>query len=225
MAVDCPHCSKSVSGWIPEDRLSEMAKGKREATQRAEAAEAQLPELQATSGRVDTLTASLAEVTAHAESLQKSHTQQLAVYTHGITDAEDVADIMAIYDRRAPKDVGLSEWLGSETLPRSVSALLSKPAAVGTPATASGPVVDAVAGSAAEASPPATGAVPVNGHTVATPAEPTPAAVASANAGAVPTPPARSLPTSQEIATMSVDQYKAHRDQLLASLTRTAPTG
>ena len=224
MAVDCPHCSKSVTGWIPEDRLSEMAKSKREATQRAEAAEGQLSDLQATAGKVDGLTAELAEITAHAEKMQKSHTQQLAVYTHGITDAEDVADIMAIYDRRAPNGVGLSDWLGSDSLPRSVSALLSKPPAVATPATVNGADAGTVAGPATEATTPATGTASANGIPTATTADPVPAAVASANAGAVPTPPARSIPTANEIGNMSLDQYKAHRDQLLASLTQTGPT-
>ena len=224
MPVDCPHCSKSVSGWIPEDRLSDMAKAKREATQRAETAEGQIAELQQSVGKVDTLTAELAELTAHTEKLQKSHSQQLGAYKHGITDAEDVADIIAIYDSRAPKDMALGDWLGSDSVPRSVSALLSKPAtATATPE----PVAEAakVAGLPAEVSPPATGTAPANGHTAPTAVETAPAAVASANAGAVPTPPARALPTAQEINRMSVDQYKAHRDQLLASLTQTGPTG
>ena len=224
MPVDCPHCSKSVSGWIPEDRLSEMAKAKREATTRAEAAEGQIADLQTKAGKVDTLTAELAEVTAHADKMQKSHGQQLGAYQHGITDAEDVADIIAIYERRAPNGVTLGDWLGSDSVPRSVSALLSKPAAA-TPAAINGADPGKVAGPPAEASPPATGTAPANGHTAATTAEPAPAAVATANAGAVPTPPARALPSAQDINRMSTDQYKAHRDQLLASLTQTTTTG
>ena len=224
MPVDCPHCSKSVSGWIPEDRLSEMAKAKREATQRAEAAEGQISDLQAQAGKVDTLSAELAEVTAHAEKMKTSHSQQLGAYKHGITDAEDVADIIAIYERRAPKDVALGDWLGSDSVPRSVSALLSKPPTV-TPAEVNAADLGTVAGPPSEASPPATGTAPANGHTAPTAAEPAPAAVASANAGAVPTPPARALPSPQDINRMSTDQYKAHRDQLLASLTQRGQTG
>lgn len=224
MPVDCPHCSKSVSGWIPEDRLSEMAKAKREATQRAEAAEGQISDLQAQAGKVDTLTAELAEVTAHAEKMKTSHGQQLGAYKHGITDAEDVADIIAIYERRAPDGVALGDWLGSDAVPRSISALLSKPTPA-TPAAVNGAESGIVAGSTAEVSPPATGTAPANGHTAPTAAEPAPVAVASANAGAVPTPPARALPSPQDINRMSTDQYKAHRDQLLASLTQRGQTG
>ena len=31
MGATCPHCSKDVAGWVPEDRLSKMAADKREA--------------------------------------------------------------------------------------------------------------------------------------------------------------------------------------------------
>ena len=224
MPVDCPHCSKPVSGWVPEDRLSEMAKAKREATQRAEAAEAQAAELQTKATQVDTLTTELAEVTAHAQKLEQSHTQQLGVYKHGITDSEDVADIIAIYERRAPEGVALSDWLGSDSLPRSVSALLSKPATATPVATGTADPGQVVAPTA-EASPATTGTPPSNGNTVAPAVEPAPTAPASSNAGVVPTPPARAIPSAQEINRMTTDQYKAHRDQLLASLTQRGPTG
>ena len=125
---------------------------------------------------------------------------------HGVADPDDVADLLAIYQRRATEGSTLGEWLADkDALPRSVSALLggSQP----TPAPA--PVPASTEAPAPEAAPAAAAAPVTNGT-------PLPAA----NAGAVPTPPADALPNAKEIAAMSTEQYKAHRDRLLASLTR-----
>ena len=222
MSVTCPHCSKDVKGWIPEDRLSEMAKGKREATTQAEALAAEMEGLKGKATQVDTLAAELAEVRAHADGLTKAHGQQVAVYRHGITDADDVADIMAIYQRRAPDGVDLGAWLSSDSLPRSVSALMGPSAAASVPAVSNGADLGTVAAPATEATPVATATAPATNGAATQPAAispPAPNGVPTANAGAVPTPPATALPSAQDIASMSTEQYKAHRDQLLASLT------
>ena len=129
---------------------------------------------------------------------------------HGVSDPDDVADLLAIYKRRATEGSTLGEWLADkDALPRSVSALLGgsqpTPAPAPVPASTEAPAPEAAP--AAEAAPVA---APVTNGT------PLPAA----NAGAVPTPPADALPNAKEIAAMSTEQYKAHRDRLLASLTR-----
>ena len=206
MAVNCPHCSKDVDGWIPEDRLSEMAKAKREATTTAEKLAGEIEAIRGKAASADNLAVELAEARTHAEKLASSHGQQLSVYRHGITDAEDVADILAIFQRRAPNGTDLGDWLGGDTLPRSVSALMATRSAA--PAVAApAPATTATATGPAPAAAPSPALVPVL------------SGVATANAGAVPTPPALAQPSANEIASMSVDQYKAHRDTLLAGLT------
>jgi len=186
-----------------------MAKAKREATTTAEALAKEVESLTAKATAAANLEAELTEARAHIEKTTQSHSQQLAVYKHGITDGEDVADIMAIYERRAPAGVDLSAWLSSETLPRSVAALMAKtpptpPASLEAPANPAPETATAPA--PAVESPPAT---PSPGQ-----------AVPTANAGAVATGPAPAMPSPQEISAMSTEQYKAHRDVLLASLTQ-----
>jgi len=208
MGANCPHCSKEVTGWIPEDRLSKMAADKREALTQLDALKGELTTAKATADQVAGLSAELAEARTHAAQLTQSHSQQLDVYRHGVTDSEDVADLLAIYQRRAPEGVALGDWLGdAANLPRSVSVLLSAPAA---------PPAEAL-----PAAPPADAAPAVNGTTPA--AQPAPAAapapVASANAGAIPTPPARAMPSAADISSMSLEEYKSHREVLIAGLT------
>ena len=210
MATNCPHCSKSVEGWIPEDRLSKMAADKREALAQLDALKAEAATFKTKAEQVESLSAELAEARTHAQTLATNHTRQLDVYRHGVTDSEDVADLLAIYERRAPEGVSLGDWLGNrDALPKSVSALLSTQAAP-TPALPNG----------IHASPEATPADVAPPNPVINGAAPTPAPVASANAGAVATPPARAMPSAGDIASMSLDEYKAHRDTLIAGLTQ-----
>lgn len=212
MGVSCPHCSKDVAGFVPEERLSKMAADKREALAQLEAFKKETEVFRIKAETVEALTAELTEARNHAQSLSTNHTRQLDVYRHGITDAEDVADLLAIYERRAPEGTALAEWLSNkDALPKAVSALLGSSAPAGAPLEAT-----------PQAAPPAAAA--------ATPAEvvPTnpilngaaPAPVASANVGAVATPPARALPSASDISNMSIDEYKAHRDTLIAGLTQ-----
>tara|TARA_R110000824_G_scaffold112330_2_gene261451 strand:+ start:87 stop:710 length:624 start_codon:yes stop_codon:yes gene_type:complete len=205
MGVSCPHCSKDVAGFVPEDRLSKMAADKREALAQLEAFKKETEEFRTKAETVEALTAELTEARNHAQSLTTSHTRQLDVYRHGLTDAEDVADLLAIYERRAPEGTALGEWLSNkDALPKAVSALLgsSSPASAPPEATPSA----------------ATPAEVVPANPMVNIAPPTP--VASANAGAVATPAARAMPSASDISSMSIDEYKAHRDTLIAGLTQ-----
>jgi hypothetical protein len=205
MSTNCPHCTKEVTGWIPEDRLSKMAADKREALTQLDALKGELTTAKATADQVSGLSAELAEARTHASQLTQNHSQQLDVYRHGVTDSEDVADLLAIYQRRAPEGVALGDWLGDAgNLPRSVSALLGTPSAPPAEALTAAPPAEALTAAPVAAAP-------------VTPGLPVP--VASANAGAIPTPPARSMPSASDISGMSLEEYKSHRDVLIAGLT------
>lgn len=210
MGANCPHCSKEVTGWIPEDRLSKMAADKREALAQLEALKTEAAGFKTKAEAVETLTAELTEARTHAQSLATNHTRQLDVYRHGVTDAEDVADLLAIYERRAPEGTALADWLGNkDALPRAVSALLGSAAPAPAPVATEAAAVTAAAtpGEVAPPNPPLSMTAP------------TPAPVTSANAGAVATPAARAMPSASDISNMSIDEYKAHRDTLIAGLT------
>ena len=214
MGATCPHCSKDVAGWVPEDRLSKMAADKREALSQLDTLKAESEALKAKAEGVEALKTELAEARTHAQTLSTQHSRQLDVYRHGVTDSEDVADLLAIYERRAPEGVSLGDWLGNkDALPRAVSALLGfaevAPAAPAPTATADVQTPQATP-TPAEVIPP---------NPVINGAAPAPAP-ASANAGAVAAPPARGMPSASDIASMSIDEYKAHRDTLIAGLTK-----
>jgi len=188
-----------------------MAADKREALAQLEAFKKETEVYRTKAETVEALTAELTEARNHAQSLTTNHTRQLDVYRHGITDAEDVADLLAIYERRAPEGTALAEWLSNkDALPKAVSALLGSSAPAGAPLEAT-----------PQAAPPAAAATPAE----VVPSNPilngaAPAPVASANVGAVATPPARALPSASDISNMSIDEYKAHRDTLIAGLTQ-----
>lgn len=207
MGLDCPHCTKTIDGWVPEDRLKKATADKREAQTAAAEAAKVLEELTGKAEGAESLQAELDKVRAELAQVTTEHASQVEVMRYGVSDPDDVADLLAIYKRRATEGSTLSEWLADkDALPRSVSALLaaSQPAPAPAPVSTEAPAPEAAP--AAEAAPVA---APVNGT-------PLPAA----NAGAVPTPPADALPNAKEIAAMTTEQYKAHRDRLLASLTR-----
>jgi hypothetical protein len=203
MPVDCPHCAKPVEGWIPEDRLKKATADKREALASAAAAATQLEELTGQAAGAADLQAALETAQAELAQVTASHTSQISVMGHGITDPDDVADLLAIFGRRAPEGVTVGDWLAdTANLPRAVSALMSTPAA---PATAAAPAP------AAEAAP-----APVAPVANGTP-------LPAANTGAVPTPPAQALPSAADLANMTTEQYRANRDRILAGLTKTPP--
>jgi hypothetical protein len=206
MGLDCPHCTKSIDGWVPEDRLKKATADKREAQTAAAEAAKVLEELTGRAEGAEGLQAELEKVRAELAQVTTTHASQVEVMRHGVADPDDVADLLAIYQRRATEGSTLGEWLADkDALPRSVSALLggSQPTPAPAPVPASTEAPAAEAAEAAPAAAPATNGVPLP----------------AANAGAVPTPPTNAIPNAKEIAAMSTEQYKAHRDRLLASLT------
>ena len=214
MGATCPHCSKDVAGWVPEDRLSKLPADTREALSQLDTLKAEAEALKAKAEGVEGLKAELAEARTHAQTLSTQHSRQLDVYRHGVTDSEDVADLLAIYERRAPQGVSLGDWLGNkDALPRAVSALLSSAeVAPAAPAPTAAAEVQT-----AQATPTPAEVMPPNPVINGAAPAPTPA---SANAGAVTAPPARGMPSASDIASMSIDEYKAHRDTLIAGLTK-----
>jgi hypothetical protein len=195
MGLDCPHCSKEIAGWVPEERLKKATADKREAIAKASEAATQLEELTGKAQGAEGLQAELEALKAEHAKMQATHNSQIAVMGHGVTDPDDVADLLAIYTRRAPEGVSVGDWLADkESLPRVVSALMGS------------------------ATPPAPAAEPA-----APPAEPAPAngtPLPASNTGAVPTPPAKAMPSAQDLSSMTTEQYRAQRDQILASLTK-----
>ena len=206
MGLDCPHCTKSIDGWVPEDRLKKATADKREAQTAAAEAAKVLEELTGRAEGAEGLQAELEKVRAELAQVTTTHASQVEVMRHGVADPDDVADLLAIYQRRATEGSTLGEWLADkDALPRSVSALLggSQPTPAPAPVPASTEAPAAEAAGAAPVAAPVTNGVPLP----------------AANAGAVPTPPTNAIPNAKEIAAMSTEQYKAHRDRLLASLT------
>ena len=126
-------------------------------------------------------------------------TDALIIARAGITDPEDAADMLAIYKRRGG-DVSLSDWIGSESLPRSAAALLPKLAA---PAPAPSAELAPAAPSAELA-----------------PAAPSPPVAAQpvANRGTTAHPPGSQTFSSDQISKMSLEEYRANRAAILRSL-------
>jgi hypothetical protein len=196
MGLDCPHCTKTIDGWVPEDRLKKATSDKREALAAASAAATQLEELTGQAAGAEGLQAALEKAQAELASVTSAHTSQISVMGHGVTDADDVADLLAIFGRRAPEGVTVGDWLSdTENLPRSVTALMSSlsPAPSAAPAPAA----------AAEAAPAPAGVT-----------------LPAANTGAVQTPPAQGMPSPTELASMTTEQYRANRDRILSGLTK-----
>ena len=206
MGLSCPHCTKTIDGWVPEERLSKASQDKREALAKIEEHVKQIEALNATAATAETLKAELEAAKAELTKTTTAHTRQVDVMRHGITDADDVADLLAIYERRANGST-VGEWLTDrDNLPRSVSALLNNTNTPTPPSPSATPVAPPVETAPTPA--PSNGAPAPNG------------AAPSANAGAVPVPPGgTALPTPSEIGSMTTEQYRAHRDRLLASLT------
>ena len=210
MGLDCPHCNKSVDGWVPEDRLKKATADKREAQAAAAEAAKLIEDLTGKASGAESLQEELEKIRSELAQPPTAHASQIEVMRHGITDPDDIADLLAIYQRRATDGASLGDWLGDkDALPRSVSALLTAPAVAAPPV------------------PPEAAPAQTNGAEApaaeASPAQPNGTPLPSVNAGAVPTPPAQAVPTAKEIANMNTDEYRAHRDRLLASLTNRPP--
>ena len=202
MPYNCPHCEKPNDDAVPKSRFDEVY-GERRAL-KAELTEAtkSLEAASATATNADDLTARVAELEGQLTNQSSAHTRAVAAMGAGVTDPEDVADLLAIFDRRAPEGVSLSDWLAErDSLPRSAAALLS----TSTPATAV-----AAAPVSSDAPPVADVQSPA---TLGTPAPP-------ADAGAVPHTAAPAAYTPQAISNMTTAEYREKRAAILNGSSR-----
>ena len=201
MPVNCPHCSAEVEGWVPADRLKKTAAEKREATAALEAMAAELEAAKANGADVDGLREQLAKAEAALTDTQGKHDRIFAVMAAGVNDQEDVADLLAIYDRRSPDGVTVADWLANaDELPRSARALLQTSAQTTAPAAEQ--TLEAPTAAAPEPAPTPAPAAPM----------PPP------KNGAIATPPSTENYTARSIGDMSLDEYRANRANILAGI-------
>jgi len=201
MAFTCPHCEKDNPDAVPKSRFDEIYGERR--TLKADLAEAKksIEAASATATNAEELTARVAELEGQLTSQSSAHSRAVAAMGAGVTDPEDVADLLAIFDRRAPEGVSLSDWLSErDSLPRSAAALLAS----STPTATTPTPTETVAAAPAE----------VQNHTTnGTPAPP-------ADAGAVPHTAAPGTFSAQAISKMSVAEYREKRAAILAGESR-----
>jgi len=128
MSFKCPHCNEGIDNAIPKDRFDEVNNARKANASEIEQLQSQLEDASKASGTVTDLQAQLDDLTSRIGTQAAAHEKATAVMRVGITDADDIADLLAIYDRRAPEDVNLTEWLESDSLPRAAKALLPQQA-------------------------------------------------------------------------------------------------
>ncbi len=184
--MNCPHCDKQVENMIPIDRFNEVNDQKKRAALELENMKNQLVEQ-------DQLKAQIAELGKSLETSKTAANDQLTIARAGIVDADDAADLMALFRRRAGDDVSLSDWLNNrDELPRAARALFAESApAIATP-------------------PPTTNGTPQ------TESESTPRP--QSNKGAAHITPAPAAYSAAEISKMTRAEYRQHRSAILASI-------
>lgn len=113
---------------IPKSRFDDRV---RQARETEEALREQIAKLTDTNksltkqaGKAESLAQQVAKLESDLTAAGQNHGRQMAATRAGITDPEDVADVLAIYNRRAPEGVAFSDWLGSDDLPRSVRSMM-----------------------------------------------------------------------------------------------------
>ena len=113
---------------IPKSRFDDRIRQAREERLAFEAEISKLKEQNAKltkqAGKAQGLAQQVEKLTADLASAGQLHTRQIAATRAGITDPEDMADALAIFERRAPEGVTFGDWLGSDTLPRAVRSML-----------------------------------------------------------------------------------------------------
>ena len=147
-------------------------------------------------GKAEALTAQVTDLTAQLETAGQSPSRQMAATRAGITDPEDVADALAIYQRRSPEGVTFEDWLSHDSLPRVVRSMLPQPAAdTPTPIDTTAAAPQAI--------------------------EQAPRSLPRSNAGVVPPTSARAAPTMADLqaAARDPDQYRQMRERLGLSAT------
>tara|TARA_Y100001963_G_C6675444_1_gene397176 strand:- start:189 stop:815 length:627 start_codon:yes stop_codon:yes gene_type:complete len=116
---------------IPKSRFDERVKQARDTEAALREQIAQLTEsnkaLEKQASKSGSLAQQVEKLTADLANAGKSHGRQMAATLAGITDPEDVADVLAVYERRAPEGVEFADWLKGDNLPRSVQSLIPQP--------------------------------------------------------------------------------------------------
>ena len=113
---------------IPKSRFDDRVRQARETEEALREQIAKLTDanksLTKQAGKAESLAQQVAKLESDLTAAGQNHGRQMAATRAGITDPEDVADVLAIYNRRAPEGVAFSDWLGSDDLPRSVRSMM-----------------------------------------------------------------------------------------------------
>ena len=113
---------------IPKSRYDDRVRQARETEEALREQIAKLTDanksLTKQAGKAESLAQQVAKLESDLTAAGQNHGRQMAATRAGITDPEDVADVLAIYNRRAPEGVAFSDWLGSDDLPRSVRSMM-----------------------------------------------------------------------------------------------------
>jgi len=199
MALDCPHCNKAINDAIPRERFDKIYKERKDATAKVGELEEALATATAAGAELDTWRTQVEELGKRLENAESGHVRSLEIARAGITDADDAADLLALFDRRAPEGVTFGEWIGDrEALPRAAAALF--------PSTSAPAAVEPATNGAIPATPPPPATTPAT-------------ALPPANRGAQSYNGAPSAFSADQIAGMTTAEYRAHRDAILGSLT------
>ncbi len=182
---------------IPKSRFDDRV---RQARETEEALREQIAKLTDTNksltkqaGKAESLAQQVAKLESDLSAAGQNHGRQMAATRAGINDPEDVADVLAIYNRRAPEGVAFSDWLGSDDLPRSVRSMI--------------PATEPTATAEPTATEPATA--------TAEPAA-TPSRLPRPNNGVIPSRSTRGQMSPSDIfaAAGDADQYRAMRESM-----------
>jgi len=197
MAFNCPHCQAGIEDVIPKVRFDDINNARKEAQQQIEDLNSKLQAAAESTGDADSLRAQIAELGKQMETQGSAHSQELTLARAGITDPDDAADLLAIYARRGG-EVPLTDWIGDrDSLPRAAAALFatSQPQPVATSAAAVDPA-------------------PTESSTP----QPAPTPQPIANRGATGHPAGSQSFSSDQIAGMSVEEYRSNRAAILKSI-------
>jgi len=185
MGIKCPHCTENIDGYVPQDRLDDMAKRRRDAEKRAKEAEVVSAGAAESTAQVEAWKAKAEALEADLTKANTAFSTERSIFESGITDPEGVKVARLLWDNAGEDRGELAEWLGSGQ--KALSAWQAAPppadpAAPGTP-----PAAPAPPGSPP---PPANrGAAPFNGQP------------GTLDAGA--------------ISNMSIEAYRAQRGSIL----------
>lgn len=210
MAVKCESCGHAHEQWVPADRLQKVTEQRREAQKTARELEAQLEEAQGQLTEAqkhakgsEALAQQVEELRGQIEAQKAEHETDRALLEAGITDPEGRDVARYLYGRldeegRPP----LSEWLGSfgedrSAAPRALTPYLST---LDVPSPAPAPAE-------AQAGAPSSDPAPTQGRVMPPP-----------NAGVRHAAPSSEPYSAEAIRRMSPEEYRQHRDAILATV-------